>query len=93
MELTSLQRRLFLYGLFVILYLTITLGAVRQNTNSERNFDDLGLPKRHRINNVNKNRDSYANRRQSDRLRSEKPNIILIITDDQDELLGQYNSF
>ena len=61
--------------------MTFTLEASKSwGKNSERNYEDLMRRSR-------KNGQSEGRRR-----RSEKPNIIVIVTDDQDEMLGM-NSF
>lgn len=93
MALTVFQRRLFLLGLLVLFYLTFTLEAARSwAKNSERNYDDLILNSQGRQKSRSGRR--YAALRESRRHgnieRSEKPNIILVLTDDQDELLGMY---
>jgi len=91
MATTDLQRRLFLFGLFVLFYMTFSLEAARQwNTDSEQNYDDLNTsPRRQRANRgAGRNKAAFTDRRNV-KQRSEKPNIILILTDDQDELLGK----
>ncbi|XP_052764186.1 putative extracellular sulfatase Sulf-1 homolog [Mya arenaria] len=93
MVMTQLQSKLVLFGFFVILYLTFTLEAAKDK-DSERNFEDLNdrisrsLRRSNRDNQRNNRRFQSQQRGGAWEQRSEKPNIILIITDDQDEMLG-----
>ena len=92
---TDYKQRIFHFGLCVLFYMTFTLEAARSwSRNSERNFDRLN-------GRVQSDRNGYrmqgrAYTRGSDRYiygptqKSEKANVIFILTDDQDELLGTY---
>ena len=91
---TVYKQRIFQFGLCILFCMTFTLDTARSwNKNSERNYDRLkerGHKDRDRLGNraYTRGRDaySYGQRRE----KSVQPNIIFIVTDDQDELLGLY---
>ena len=95
---TAYTQRIFQFGLCVLFYMTFTLEAARSwNKNSERNFDRLnervyGDRNSYRLQSraYSRGSDNYYYGPRQQKQKSEKANIIFVLTDDQDELLGRY---
>lgn len=85
---TFTLQRLLLIGLIYLFYMTFTLAGAKSPTRDSARYNDRSN-RRAFYGDDRSQQGMPLNKRSS---RSEKPNIILIITDDQDEMLGSMST-